>query len=56
MAGPSHSNDHSTYDMRPHEETWRNFGKLAKWIIIACIIIVGGMALFLTGSHPPKAL
>jgi hypothetical protein len=56
MASPNSNNDHSNYDMRPHEETWALFNKLAVWTIIGCIIIVGGMALFLTGGHPPKPM
>jgi hypothetical protein len=47
----THQNDHSNYDMRPHEETWANFGRLAKWILIGSLILVAGMGLFLTGNH-----
>ena len=44
----------SNFDMRQSEETWANFNRLAKWGIILTIIVLAGMALFLTGSHPPK--
>ncbi len=56
MASSHSPNDHSNYDMRPHDEMWANFGRLAKWTIVACLIIVGFMAIFLTGGHPPKAM
>jgi uncharacterized membrane protein YdfJ with MMPL/SSD domain len=46
--------DHSSYDMRTHDETWANFISLAKWTVIGCIILVVLMAFFLTGGHPPK--
>ena len=51
MSTPPSSHDHSTYDMRPHDEAWAGFNRLAKWIIIMCIILVLGMAIFLTGDH-----
>jgi Ni,Fe-hydrogenase I cytochrome b subunit len=54
MATDNH--DHSHFDMRTHEETWANFGRLAKWIVILTIVLVIGMGLFLTGGHPPKPL
>jgi hypothetical protein len=44
----------SNFDMRQADETWVNFNRLAKWTIILTIILLAGMALFLTGSHPPK--
>lgn len=52
MASPS--GDHSNFDMRQSEETWKNFNRLAVWIIVGTIIILAGMAFFLTGGHPPK--
>jgi hypothetical protein len=55
MASPS--SDHSNYaHLRQHEETWKNFNRLAMWIIIGALIVLAGMAFFLTGGHPPKAL
>jgi hypothetical protein len=44
----------SNFDMRQADETWANFNRLAKWTIILTIAVLAGMALFLTGSHPPK--
>ena len=44
----------SNFDMRQAEETWKNFNRLAKWVIILSVITLVGMALFLTGGHPPK--
>ena len=44
----------SNYDMKQAEETWVNFNRLAKWTIILTIVILAGMALFLTGTHPAK--
>lgn len=54
MASPS--GDHSNFDMRQSEETWKTFNKLAVWVIVGTIILLAGMAFFLTGGHPPKAL
>ncbi len=55
MASPSPS-DHSKFDMHKPEETWKNFNRLAVWLIVSCVVLVIGMAIFLTGGHPPKAL
>jgi hypothetical protein len=54
MASPS--GDHSKFDMRQSEETWKNFNRLAVWTLVGCLIIVVGMAIFLTGGHPPKPM
>ena len=54
MASPS--GDHSNFDMRQPEEAWKNFNRLSLWVLIGCIIIVAGMAIFLTGGHPPKPM
>ena len=59
MATPSHGSSHtspaaSDFDMRQAEEMWKNFNRLAKWVIILSIIVVTGMAIFLTGGHPPQ--
>jgi hypothetical protein len=58
MANAPHGNPgtSSNFDMRPLEETWHNFNRLAKWVIILTLILVVGMAVFLTGYHPPKPL
>jgi hypothetical protein len=40
------------FDMTQSTETWGNFLNLAKWIIIGCVVLVLGMAFFLTGGHP----
>lgn len=55
MSTPHSSHDHSSHDVRPHEETWDNFGRLAKWVLILTGILVVGMALFLTGDHSHMA-
>ena len=38
--------------MTQSTETWANFLSLAKWVIIGSIVVVVGMAFFLTGGHP----
>lgn len=38
------------FDMRQSNETWENFLSLSKWVIIISIVIVAGMAIFLTGK------
>lgn len=57
MATPSHGSSTSpaasNYDMRQAEEMWKNFNRMAKWGIILAIIVLAGMAMFLTGNHPP---
>lgn len=59
MATTSHGSSHnapagaSNFDMRPQEEMWANFNRLAKWMIILSIIVLAGMAMFLTGNHTP---
>jgi Bacterial aa3 type cytochrome c oxidase subunit IV len=55
MATPHGSNTTSSnYDIRQSEEAWKNFNTISKWVIIGCVILLAGMALFLTGSHPAK--
>lgn len=57
MASPSHGNNqHSNYDMRQAEDAWKNFNKLAIWVIVGSLAIVVFMAVFLTGGHPPKPM
>ncbi|HEX9466172.1 MAG TPA: aa3-type cytochrome c oxidase subunit IV [Alphaproteobacteria bacterium] len=46
----------SRFDMRQAEETWKNFNRLAKWMMIITLIVLVFMAAFLTGSHPPRPL
>jgi hypothetical protein len=57
MATPSHGGSNSpatsNYDMRQAEEMWKNFNRLAKWVMILTIILLVGMATFLTGNHAP---
>jgi hypothetical protein len=40
------------FDMTQSTETWANFLSLSKWVIIGSLIVVIGMALFLTGGQP----
>jgi hypothetical protein len=40
------------FDMSQSTETWGNFISLAKWTIIGSIVVLIGMALFLTGGQP----
>ncbi len=57
MATTSHGSSHtapagaSNFDMRQQEEMWTNFNRLAKWLIILSVIVLAGMATFLTGHH-----
>ena len=46
----SQSPDRDKFDMTQSTETWANFLALSKWVIIGSLIVVVGMALFLTGS------
>ena len=56
----SHGSSHnapataSGFDMRQQKETWANFNRLAKWVVALCIIVLAGMAMFLTGNPPPQ--
>jgi hypothetical protein len=34
-----------------HVATWATFQRLAKWTIALCVILLIGMAAFLTGGH-----
>jgi hypothetical protein len=52
MAGPGPEARDSKFDMSQSIETWGNFLSLAKWIVIGSIVVVVGMALFLTGGQP----
>jgi hypothetical protein len=59
MSTPSHGSTpggsaSSNFDMRQQEEMWVNFNRLAKWIVILCVIVLVGMAVFLTGSPTPQ--
>jgi hypothetical protein len=49
MANAPQNNSGDNFDMRQSNETWEHFITLSKWVIISCIIIVGGMGIFLTG-------
>jgi Bacterial aa3 type cytochrome c oxidase subunit IV len=40
------------FDMTQSTETWNNFLSLAKWTVIGSLIVVVGMAIFLTGGQP----
>lgn len=50
----SHGSSHnapattSDFDMRQQDEMWANFNRLAKWLIAISIIVLAGMAMFLT--------
>ena len=50
MAQAPQHNSGDNFDMRQSDETWAHFITLSKWVIIGCIIIVGGMGIFLTGK------
>lgn len=48
----SHGQDsRDKFDMTQSEETWANFLSLAKWTVIVSLIVLVGMALFLTGGQ-----
>jgi hypothetical protein len=56
MATPSHgstSTSSANFDMRQSEEMWKSFNRMFKWGIILSIIVLTGMATFLTGHHAP---
>ena len=52
--GSSSPSPSANFDMRQAEEMWANFNRLSKWGIILVIIVLTGMAIFLTGGHPPQ--
>jgi hypothetical protein len=52
--GSSSASSSANFDMRQAEEMWSNFNRLAKWGVILTVIVLTGMAIFLTGSHPPQ--
>ncbi|MBV8535417.1 MAG: aa3-type cytochrome c oxidase subunit IV [Alphaproteobacteria bacterium] len=52
--GSSNVSTSANFDMRQAEEMWANFNRLAKWGGILVLILLIGMAMFLTGSHPPQ--
>lgn len=52
MAATQGHDNRDKYDMSQSTETWANFLSLAKWVIIGNIILLLGMAFFLTGGHP----
>lgn len=39
------------FDMTQSLETWQSFQSLAKWIVILSVILLAGMAIFLTGTE-----
>ena len=41
------------FDMTQSTETWSSFLNLAKWVIIGNIVLLLGMAFFLTGGGHP---
>ena len=41
------TNSSNEFDMHQSEETWKNFRHIAIGVVIACIVIVVGMALFI---------
>lgn len=52
MAASQGPESRDKFDMTQSTETWGNFLSLAKWIIIGNIVLLIGMAFFLTGGHP----
>jgi hypothetical protein len=52
MAASQGPEGRDKFDMSQSTETWGNFINLAKWVIIGNIVLLIGMALFLTGGHP----
>jgi hypothetical protein len=40
------------FDMTQSMETWANFLAISKWVVIGTVIVLIGMALFLTGGNP----
>jgi len=42
------------FDMTENVQTWEMFLRLAKWVVIGAVIMLVGMALFLTGAEPPQ--
>lgn len=60
MSSPSHGSSHNApatannWDMRQQDEMWGNFNRLAKWVIILSVIVLVGMAIFLTGNATPQ--
>lgn len=47
MAASSDPRD--KFDMSAPTDTWATFQKLAKWVVILCVILLIFMAMFLTG-------
>jgi hypothetical protein len=52
MAASQGQESRDKFDMSQSNETWSNFLSLAKWIVIGNIILLIGMAFFLTGGQP----
>ena len=57
MATPSHGSSNSAatsnFDMRQADEMWGHFNRMFKWGGILVLIVLIGMAMFLTGHHEP---
>lgn len=51
--GSSNSSAASNYDMHQAEEMWKGFNRMFKWGGILVLIVLIGMAMFLTGHHEP---
>jgi Ni,Fe-hydrogenase I cytochrome b subunit len=51
MATTSDSRD--KFDMHQSLETWSNFLRLTKWVVILTVLLLIWMAIFLTGGNPP---
>ena len=48
MADHSASSDpHADADFQQHHDTYNLFLGLTKWVVVACVIILVGMAVFL---------
>ena len=49
MAGAPEKTEYPFVDT--HMQTWALFTRLAKWVVALCVLLLVGMALFLTGAH-----
>jgi hypothetical protein len=47
MASSTNNNSSHDFDMRQSDETWKNFRHIAIGVVVVCIVIVVGMALFI---------
>jgi hypothetical protein len=52
MAATPGQENRDKFDMSQSTETWASFLSLAKWVIIGNLVLLIGMAVFLTGGHP----